>query len=156
MKANLSWSRTRAKFCQLMANISMIISFFFVLKVRHQDLKFDFVSWVGVGRITNKPTINGQNFAGVRLQLKFASMIRALCFIALIPVFIQVSALVETIIIAYKSAFLPDFKAELHSRQLHCRKIGMHNNSFGRLYFTGKLNRVSYVYTQKFWQNYFI
>jgi len=42
MKTNLSWSRTQAKLCQLIASLSVLISFFFALKVRLKDLKFEF------------------------------------------------------------------------------------------------------------------
>jgi len=41
-KANLSWSWTPAKFCQLIVSLSAFLSFFFVLKVRLKDLKFEF------------------------------------------------------------------------------------------------------------------
>jgi len=42
IKANLSQSRTRAKFCRIIVCLSEFISFFFVLKVRLKDLKFEF------------------------------------------------------------------------------------------------------------------
>jgi len=40
IKANLSLGQIRAKFCQLIASLSMFITFCFVLKVRLKDLKF--------------------------------------------------------------------------------------------------------------------
>jgi len=40
-KANLNWSRTRVKFCQLIASLSVFISFL-SLKVILMDLKFEF------------------------------------------------------------------------------------------------------------------
>jgi len=42
IKACLSWSRTWAKFRQLITSLSVSMSFFFALKVRLKDLKFEF------------------------------------------------------------------------------------------------------------------
>jgi len=41
-KANLSWRRTRAKFCQLFTSLPVFMSFFVAMKVRLRDLKFEF------------------------------------------------------------------------------------------------------------------
>jgi len=42
MKANLSWSRTRAKFCQLIASLSVILLQFKLTKLTLEFLKSDF------------------------------------------------------------------------------------------------------------------
>jgi len=55
----------------------VFISFFFALKVRRKDLKFEFVS-LSWSKITDKLAIKWQNFARVLLQLKFAFIIRPL------------------------------------------------------------------------------
>jgi len=83
IKANLSWSRTRVKFCQFTASLSVFISFFFAVKVRLKDLKFELCQFkleYNHSTITNKLAINWQNFARVRLQLKFAFIMRLLDF----------------------------------------------------------------------------
>jgi len=43
IKASLSWNRTWAKFCQLIASLFVFISFFFALKDLQTDLKFAFI-----------------------------------------------------------------------------------------------------------------
>jgi len=65
-QANLSWSRTRAKFCRLVANLFVFVSFFSALKIKLKDSSLSFVSlcW---SRITDKLVINWQNFSRVRL-----------------------------------------------------------------------------------------
>jgi len=74
-KANLSWSRTQAKFCQLFASLSVLISFLhWKSDIRISSLSYVCLSW---SRITDKLVeINWQNFALVRFQLKFAFIIR--------------------------------------------------------------------------------
>jgi len=65
----------------------MFIIFFFVLKIRLKDLKFEFcqfklaINWknfvnLSCSRITVKLAINWKNFARARFQLKFAFIIR--------------------------------------------------------------------------------
>jgi len=42
LKVNLSWSRTWAKLCQLIASLSVILSRFYVTKLKLEYLKFGF------------------------------------------------------------------------------------------------------------------
>jgi len=74
IEANLSWSRIRVKFCQLIASLSVLYLSFLCLKsyLRTSSLSFVSLSW---SRTTYKLAINWQNFARVRLQLKFAFII---------------------------------------------------------------------------------
>jgi len=53
----------------------VFISFFFTLKVKLKDFKFEFYQFK-LNIITGKFAINLKNFARVRLQLKFAFVIR--------------------------------------------------------------------------------
>jgi len=78
VKANLSWSRTRAKFCQLIASLYVFIHLSFLCwrsDLRTSSLNFVSLSW---SKITDKRVINWQNFARVRLQLKFAFIMQTL------------------------------------------------------------------------------
>jgi len=73
IQLNLSWSRIRAKFCQLIANLFVMysnlnwqysnLSSFLTLTAKKKDMNID------------KLAVNWQNFTRVRLQLKFAFII---------------------------------------------------------------------------------
>jgi len=75
IKANLSWSRTRVKFCQLIASLPLIRLQLKLTKFKLEVLKSDF-QHKKKGMITDEPAVYQQNFARVRLQLKFAFIIR--------------------------------------------------------------------------------
>jgi len=75
-KANLSWNRIQAKFYQqLIASLICVHIFLFSAEslLRSSSLSFVSLSW---SRITDKLTINWQNFAQVRLQ-QFSFIIRS-------------------------------------------------------------------------------
>jgi len=42
LKANLSWSPTRAKFCRLIASLFVFLSQFYLTKLKLEYLKFGF------------------------------------------------------------------------------------------------------------------
>jgi len=79
VKANLSWSQTQAKSCQLFARLCSYLSFLcWKSNLRISSLSFISLSW---SRITDKLAINWQNFARVRLQLKFAFNLLLIVFL---------------------------------------------------------------------------
>jgi len=61
----------------------MLVSFFFALKVRLKDLKFEFSQFKleDGGESQTNLQLTGKNFAQVRLQLKFAFIIRPFKFL---------------------------------------------------------------------------
>jgi len=67
LEANLSWSRTRAKFCQLTASL-FVLSFVFALIVRLKDLKFELFQFIGV-----ESQINLQITGKISLEFDFNS-----------------------------------------------------------------------------------
>jgi len=70
IKVNLSWNLTLAKFCQLIANLFLILLQFKLKKLKLKVRKCDFQHkiWTQIILLI----INLQNFARVRLPLKFA------------------------------------------------------------------------------------
>jgi len=76
IKSKLSWSRTRAKYCQLIASLSVILLQLKPTKFNLEVFKSDFQHKRKI--YADKRAINWQNFAQVRLQLKFAFVIQSI------------------------------------------------------------------------------
>jgi len=74
MKANLSWSRTRAKIYQLISSLSVILLQLKLTKFKLEVFKSNFQG-KKKDMNTDKLAIKWQNFVRVRLQLKFAFII---------------------------------------------------------------------------------
>jgi len=75
IKANLSWSRSRAKFCQLIASLFVILSQFYLTKLKLEYLKFGF-KCKKERKKQRRKLFASLEFDFFRVQLKLALRIR--------------------------------------------------------------------------------
>jgi len=75
LKANLRWSPTRAKFCQLIASLSVVLPQINLTKLKFEYLKFGF-STKKKDINTDKKFLCHSSLTFFRVQLKFAFKIR--------------------------------------------------------------------------------